>query len=250
MALVPVSESKAQLREYRTEIKDAHAEFEGGARTSIAAAKRIGAALAGAKAELEHGEFMPWVEKNCPFSCRTANAYMAVTKAIENSNSQSSANLLPGSIDGILKAIAPPKKVKNEAPPPAAGSLGGSRASAGPEDKPAPRPKPTKIEAAKPKGPEIPEHLEPVAEGAFVRDSVTTLNALVKRIKKESNSLYGPWISDLESIVEGLNHARNQIANLQFGQVCAECDGKGKKDCCRGTGWIPEWRRIEMEAGE
>lgn len=112
------------------------------------------------------------------------------------------------------------------------------------------KPKPTKIEASKPKGPDVPEHLEPVADGAFVRDSVTTLNALVKRIKKESNSLYGPWISDLESIVEGLNHARNQIANLQFGQVCAQCDGKGKKDCCRGTGWIPEWHRLELEAGE
>jgi len=45
-------------------------------RRGLEHAKRAGELLIAAKAYLGHGRFLPWVEENCQFSCRTAQLYM------------------------------------------------------------------------------------------------------------------------------------------------------------------------------
>jgi hypothetical protein len=58
------------------QIVELHAECEGLARQTFDKAVVIGGLLAEAKADLKHGEWLPWVEANLPFTDRTARNYM------------------------------------------------------------------------------------------------------------------------------------------------------------------------------
>ena len=60
------------------EINRLHGEIVGALRTSVEAAVRIGKLLSEQKAELAHGEWLPWIEANLPFTDRTAQKYMRV----------------------------------------------------------------------------------------------------------------------------------------------------------------------------
>lgn len=112
------------------------------------------------------------------------------------------------------------------------------------------RAKPTRLTQPKPPPPTVPAALQDVASGEYVKATVTTLNRVIKGIKREANTRYGPWMTPIEDILSGLNFARNKVADLAFGEVCKECGGAGKPKCCRSTGWIPEWRKLEIEAGD
>lgn len=58
------------------EILRLHAEIEAEVRTTLPKAIRLGQLLVEQKAELGHGEWLPWVKANCPFSDRSAQDYM------------------------------------------------------------------------------------------------------------------------------------------------------------------------------
>jgi len=60
------------------EICTLHAEIFQAARKTIAKAIRIGELLTITKAGLKHGEWLPWVKENLPFSQTTASNYMRV----------------------------------------------------------------------------------------------------------------------------------------------------------------------------
>ena len=62
----------------KTEIVALHTGIQAAARRSIQDAIRIGELLSEQKAELEHGEFTPWIERELPFSERAARYYMTV----------------------------------------------------------------------------------------------------------------------------------------------------------------------------
>ena len=49
---------------------------------AVETAIELGAALLAVKAELPHGAFGQWIEKNCEFSDRTARGYMRLAKAV------------------------------------------------------------------------------------------------------------------------------------------------------------------------
>lgn len=59
-------------------IKNEHALAQECAETAVQHAVRCGQLLLEAKASLRHGRFVPWVEANCKFSIRTAQAYIKV----------------------------------------------------------------------------------------------------------------------------------------------------------------------------
>ena len=61
-----------------TEICTLHAEVAALWKASLMKAIRIGQLLSEQKAKLEHGEWEPWMQKNLPFSGRTARRYMGV----------------------------------------------------------------------------------------------------------------------------------------------------------------------------
>jgi hypothetical protein len=60
------------------EIKTLHGEIENAARTSLKNAVRIGKLLGGIKSTLPHGQWLPWVENNLPFTPRTAQNYIRI----------------------------------------------------------------------------------------------------------------------------------------------------------------------------
>lgn len=60
------------------EIADLHGKLVGYMKKSVALIFEIGKVLTEVKEKLDHGEFTPWVEQNCPFDPRTARRYMAV----------------------------------------------------------------------------------------------------------------------------------------------------------------------------
>lgn len=60
-----------------SEIITLHNEVAGYLRMSVEKAIRIGELLTEQKAGLQHGEFLPWIKANLPFTDRTARNYMA-----------------------------------------------------------------------------------------------------------------------------------------------------------------------------
>lgn len=60
------------------EINDAHKLAKACAETAVENAIRCGELLSAKKADLDRGEFDPWIEKNCEFSRSSAYAYMKV----------------------------------------------------------------------------------------------------------------------------------------------------------------------------
>lgn len=58
------------------ELNRLHGEIEQKLRTTVQDAIRAGEILTQVKERLEHGEFLPWIERNCEFKPRTAQEYM------------------------------------------------------------------------------------------------------------------------------------------------------------------------------
>ncbi|MBN1819786.1 MAG: DUF3102 domain-containing protein [Prolixibacteraceae bacterium] len=67
-----------------TEIKQLHAEIEASLKTSLEKAVRVGKLLCRVKDKLKHGEFMPWIKDNLPFTDRTARNYINLFENREN----------------------------------------------------------------------------------------------------------------------------------------------------------------------
>ena len=74
-------------------------------------ARNAGQMLIDAKSALPHGAWLPWIEKNCKFSERTARTYKRIASDWPRleSNRQSVADL---SIAKAIEIIAPPKAAK------------------------------------------------------------------------------------------------------------------------------------------
>ena len=87
-------------------INEEHAQCEAAARTALEHAFKVGELLVEAKAQVSHGQWVPWVEANCSFSTRTAQGYMRVfSRRAELSKTQRAA---PLSLRGALAVLAAP----------------------------------------------------------------------------------------------------------------------------------------------
>jgi len=64
------------------EIDAAHREVLHHGKSILAYAAKAGECLIAAKGVLQHGEFKPWIERNCAFSYKTAAKYMKVAKSL------------------------------------------------------------------------------------------------------------------------------------------------------------------------
>jgi len=74
------SETKAVVLSRADEITLLHGEIEGALRLSVEKAIRVGELLTEQKAELEHGQWLPWLEAEFPFSQHRAQQYMRVAR--------------------------------------------------------------------------------------------------------------------------------------------------------------------------
>lgn len=90
------------------------AEFASSWRKTLEAAIELGAALDMLKAELGHGNWLPWVSEHFPLGDRMADNFMDLAR-----NSQDLANLPPGtSVDAALKWLADQRRGPKPLPEP------------------------------------------------------------------------------------------------------------------------------------
>lgn len=102
---VAAASSKPLVVDLLPAINEEHAKVVGSARQMGVHAIRCGELLIQAKENLEHGEWMQWLDGNVEMSRRTAQVYMQVATA----NAQSSAHFDGGSIMRSLAAISTPR---------------------------------------------------------------------------------------------------------------------------------------------
>ena len=91
------------------EITDLHAEIGGLFMQSLDKAILIGSLLLQQKKSMDHGEWIPWIEKNLPFKERTARNYLRVYRERDNLKRQAVADL-----NTAYKLLAEPKEDKTE----------------------------------------------------------------------------------------------------------------------------------------
>ncbi len=77
-------------------------------RTSLPKAIKIGELLAGIKDKLEHGQWLPWIQKNLSFSERTAQNYLRFFEEKDRLKNAAIADL-PLSVSGALALLSEPK---------------------------------------------------------------------------------------------------------------------------------------------
>jgi hypothetical protein len=108
--MTPAKSDRVRLinEEHKASLMDATTAVEA-ARRYMARVLNIGRLLAEEKAEIRHGEWIPWVEANLEFSRQQAAKYMRAHEnraAIEAEMERPTFHF--GGLDGALKAISPP----------------------------------------------------------------------------------------------------------------------------------------------
>lgn len=109
----------AALATLATEINAEHEAAERTARKAIDHARAAGYRLLLAKAQVDHGQWLPWLSANCPaLAARTARSYMQLARnwAILETKTADSANL---SIDAALKLLNAPEPLTGDIMEPA-----------------------------------------------------------------------------------------------------------------------------------
>jgi hypothetical protein len=99
------------LADLAQQIASAHADALAAARTTVEHARRCGQLLLRVKDRLPHGQFTPWIERECPFGQRTAQGYMRVVRNWEQLQ-ETLEGEEPPTIAGALQALAEPREAK------------------------------------------------------------------------------------------------------------------------------------------
>lgn len=80
MNTITTKSESGSLDVLAADINRYHAAAEQALRSGLENARQAGELLLEAKGKLPHGEWYPWLKRNCKFSARTAQAYMRVAK--------------------------------------------------------------------------------------------------------------------------------------------------------------------------
>lgn len=95
-------------------INAAHEEAFRHAKAAILRAIDVGDLLTQAKAQVKHGEWIPWVEANCRFGVRQAQKYLRAYEHRESLTANAhSDSPLPATIDRALASVAEPKAIQS-----------------------------------------------------------------------------------------------------------------------------------------
>lgn len=104
--------TKLAMRKLADKINQEHEACEGAFTESLGHARRAGELLIEAKGQVEHGDWLPWVEANCEFSVRTAQVYMRIeSNWAELANTQGLAHL---GVESAAKLLADPRETEPE----------------------------------------------------------------------------------------------------------------------------------------
>jgi hypothetical protein len=107
-AIAVQARAESSLAEIAAAIAAAHADCETALRDSVRHAIRVGELLIQVKTRLGHGNWLPWLSANCPFSERTAQTYMRMANNVAklaDSNPQRVADM---SLRRAVKALGEP----------------------------------------------------------------------------------------------------------------------------------------------
>jgi hypothetical protein len=108
------------LAELATRIEAAHRATEAAVNSALASAIAAGEMLAEAKAQLPHGEWLPWLEQNTSVPARTASLYMRLAKhrvEIGNGVADLTVRAATATLAASKRSIAAPAS-KAKTPPP------------------------------------------------------------------------------------------------------------------------------------
>jgi hypothetical protein len=119
---MPIALRAKSLKVLAQEIQQAHEQALASARTSLQHARRAGEMLLCAKAKVGHGDWLPWLKKQCPrISERTAQVYMQISARWSEiaAQAQSSADLSIGKALSLVQTqralpAAPEKAIEVE----------------------------------------------------------------------------------------------------------------------------------------
>jgi len=100
------SNSVAQLHGLAKKIHDEHSAPRAAMATGLEHAIKAGKFLQEAKSIVEHGEWLPWLKKNCAFSERTAQCYMRTARECPKLDQEKAQRVADLSFREALKAIA------------------------------------------------------------------------------------------------------------------------------------------------
>jgi ParB family chromosome partitioning protein len=97
-----------ELADLAARINAEHEQAKGAAINAVAHGIAAGELLLEAKAKVEHGQWLPWIESNCAFSQRTAQAYARLAKHAPKLLDQMRSSAADFSIRDAMKALTPP----------------------------------------------------------------------------------------------------------------------------------------------
>jgi hypothetical protein len=104
------------LTELIEQINAAHEQCRQAYQSSLAHARRCGELLIEAKSQVQHGEWLTWLNVNCTVAARTAQAYMQVAR--DWSKLEESATVADLSLKDALKLLGDSEDADGETEPP------------------------------------------------------------------------------------------------------------------------------------
>ena len=197
--------------------------------SAVSRAIRIGELLTEQKAELQHGEWIPWVEENLPFGIDQAGNYMRVYRNQDKLNSEPVRNLK----EAVQMLATPKPKTETVSDFPEDGHVDtetGEILCDGDEDA-----QYVSVEY-------IPSEeitIEPVKNSKIFDRWDKVLKDLNAEIAEciQSNPV-ASWLH-YPFYKQKMNQLRSLIKDAKPSRVCPECNGSNKDcDLCRGYGFL------------
>jgi hypothetical protein len=105
-----MSELAHTLSDLAQKINHHHIEAERAAKSAVEHAIQAGNYLLIAKAQVKHGEWLPWLEANCEVSERTAQAYMRIARELPKLDEGKAQRVADLSLRDAMALLAEPKR--------------------------------------------------------------------------------------------------------------------------------------------
>lgn len=242
------------------EIKKLHAEILTDTSATLTRAIRVGELLLEHKSKQKHGEWLLWVDANCPFGRSMAQSYLRIFERRDELKSQMRNSVAHLTVEQQLlteekqSTAVPIRTVREAVKTLAAPSRTAPKRSAVPErDKVTPEPKPEPKSKPKSKptlkdktGLEIP--VETLSMWSRAQEECKTLTALAEDLRatlqdlRDAGDVLYIEIDFTGSIANATQIEMDVDRSIPYA-VCHSCNGKVPKGCptCKGRGFVSKF---------
>ena len=108
--------STATLTDLASSINDEHVKAQKHWEKAVEHAVKVGELLTHAKSQVEHGEWLPWLEANCAFSKRMAQNYVRLAKELPKLDTEKAQRVSHLNLRDAVRSIASTSKVLHTLP--------------------------------------------------------------------------------------------------------------------------------------